>query len=541
MIAPGAQVVLFLWLMTSGAPAPADDAGPLVFELTFDSAVRAEPFTGRVLIFLSEKRFGVPGRAFDFLDPEPFLSTDVRDWKPDTPLRIREARGYPRPLSELRPNTYRIRAVMHTNPDHPHSGNAPGNLYSRTIRRPLDPAASGVVKLKLDRCVKAPAKRWMPAGGRLTEHRSRLLSEFHGRDIMMRAIVILPEGYDDDPLRRYPVIYVIPGFGGDHYEAAAYAMFLGASKVPFVRVGLDPTTAWGHHVFADSEVNGPCGRALVEEFIPYLEGAFRLISEPRARFLTGHSSGGWSSLWLQVSHPKFFGGTWSTAPDPVDFRSFCGIDLYSGEANAFRDARGKERAIMRQGGRVVRHLRDFVKMEDTLGPGGQLGSFEAVFGPRAKDGSPRPLFDRTTGAVDHEVVRAWGRYDIRMKVEREWAKTGSDLEGKLTIIVGAEDNFFLEEAVGRLKVVLDRLESGARVEIVPGKDHVTLLLSEPVRGIIGEMGARFLASEPSAGQRRTGAVGPSGDQQQVDGILQESHYGVEESCAVGAVYDAVVE
>ncbi len=37
---------------------------------------------------------------------------------------------------------------------------------------------------------------------------------------------------------------------------------------------------------------------------------------------SGHSSGGWSSLWLQIEHPEVFGGVWSLAPDPVDFRDF---------------------------------------------------------------------------------------------------------------------------------------------------------------------------------------------------------------------------
>jgi len=42
----------------------------------------------------------------------------------------------------------------------------------------------------------------------------------------------------------------------------------------------------------------PRGEALVKEFIPYLESQFHLIAKPEARIVTGHSSGGWSSLWL---------------------------------------------------------------------------------------------------------------------------------------------------------------------------------------------------------------------------------------------------
>ena len=47
------------------------------------------------------------------------------------------------------------------------------------------------------------------------------------------------------------------------------------------------------------------------------------------RFLQGHSSGGWATLWLQTRYPKIFGGTWSTSPDSSDFHDFTGPDLYA--------------------------------------------------------------------------------------------------------------------------------------------------------------------------------------------------------------------
>ena len=121
----------------------------------------------------------------------------------------------------------------------------------------------------------------------------------------------------------------------------------------FIRVVLDPDCGTGHHVFADSATNGPRGAALIEEFIPYLERRFPLLADPRARLLNGHSSGGWSSLWLQVTYPDFFGGTWSTSPDPVDFRDFQRINIYASGENMFRDRDGN-RAADRADGRASR-------------------------------------------------------------------------------------------------------------------------------------------------------------------------------------------
>jgi len=68
--------------------------------------------------------------------------------------------------------------------------------------------------------------------------------------------------------------------------------------------------------------------ALITEFIPFLEEKYNLGGSGEKRFLAGHSSGGWSSLWLQIQNPDFFNGAWALAPDPVDFHYFQTADLY---------------------------------------------------------------------------------------------------------------------------------------------------------------------------------------------------------------------
>ncbi len=92
---------------------------------------------------------------------------------------------------------------------------------------------------------------------------------------------------------------------------------------------------FGHSVFADSANNGPVGEALIMELIPAIEERFRIIAEPSAQFVGGHSSGGWSSLWLQVTYPDYFGGCWSTGP---------GSGGLSGISN-YEPLRGPQRAL----------------------------------------------------------------------------------------------------------------------------------------------------------------------------------------------------
>jgi hypothetical protein len=129
-----------------------------------------------------------------------------------------------------------------------------------------------------------PEGRWC----KLLRVRSQRLSAFHGRDVFVQAAIIPPASYYDQPDRRYPALFTIPGFGGTHLHGAARQQ--GATGQPviennpggveFLRVMLDPSCPLGHHVFADSANNGPVGTALVEEFLPEFDQQFRSSFRP---------------------------------------------------------------------------------------------------------------------------------------------------------------------------------------------------------------------------------------------------------------------
>src|SRR3954447_15351823 len=369
------------------------------FEVAYPSKVRKGPFSARIYVFLGpdsskvEPRFGP-----DWFRPRPFFARDVKDWKPGQAVRIdSSADGFPGPLDSLEAGDYAIQAVVRLNPDEPRIGSGEGNAYGPVVHARLESGKKTAIALEVDKLV--PPQEFRETDRiKLAELDSPLLSAFYHRPIKHRAAVILPTA---KPGRKLPAVYIIPGFGGDHHMAA---MMTSGPRMSFgkdlVRVVLDPNCGTGHHVFADSATNGPRGKAFVEELIPYLEKTFPLVADPKARLLNGHSSGGWSSLWLQVTYPDVFGGTWSTSPDPVDFRDFQRIDIYARGENMFRDRQGKDRPIARMGAVPAIYYDRFSKMEDVMGPGGQLGSFEAVFSPLDGEGKPRKLWDRATGAID---------------------------------------------------------------------------------------------------------------------------------------------
>lgn len=430
----------------------------------------ADSFTGRVYLFFGSGR-GEPRHGPDWFRPQPLYALEVTDWKPETPLVFSNpALAFPRPLPEVRNGTYQIQAVMRINPHVRQVGRGVGNAYSKTITVKMrDGSMKG--SLRINEVV--PPHAFRDADGvKGYELKSDLLSAFHKRDVLMRAAIVLPPSYDKNPKRRYPTLYIIPGFGGTHHEWRQYTSKTNSGhEDDIVRVVLHPGCGGGHHVFADSANNGPWSKALVQEFIPELEKRFRLVPAPTARFLTGISSGGWSSLWLQVAHPAFFGGVWAFAPDPVDFRDFQQIDLYSRGANLFRDENSDRRPLARHGGRVMVWYDTFVAMETVLGEGGQIRSFEWVFSPRGKDGMPVALFDRKTGAVDPSVAKAWEAFDIRLVLEKHWRTLKPKLNGKLHVYMGGKDTFYLDGATRLLAKTMKKLKSGAVIEIHEEHDH----------------------------------------------------------------------
>jgi pimeloyl-ACP methyl ester carboxylesterase len=384
-----------------------------------------------------------------------------------------DALAWPHPFSQAPAGTYRIAArLVRSNRD---------DVTGPVVVQAIDPAHAGPIDLRLasSRAAAPPAEDTDTV--KIVRYESHLLSAFYGRPITMGALVILPDGYGTDPRRKYVTEYQVPGFGLTFPDAIRRFLHAREPKrtdpdfVPMVRVVLPGTMASGHHVFADSPNNGPWGRALVEELIPELEHRFALIASPRARLLSGHSSGGWSSLWLQITHPDFFGGTWSTAPDPVDLRSFTTVDVTPGsKENFFRNKDGSPRMLMRDHGQDVAALEDFVRFEDVMGDVSVFGTFDWVFSPRGPRGEPMHLFDRATGEQDPVVQRAWEKWDIHKVLDANWATLSPKLKGKLHVFAGGADTFHLNESLSLLCDFLKSKEADATCELVPGKTHFDL-------------------------------------------------------------------
>ena len=442
-----------------------------------------------------------------FLDnPQPIIAADIADLSPGQVV------SFPGPLVRtfdvfmgIGPGTWRVQAVLDRVRHNSAWEREPGNLYSQPVAFTFPEAGSprATIDITLDQIVKT---RTLPAvkGVEWFSIRSKLLSEFRGEIVSLNAGVVLPSDYK--PARHYPAIYYVPGFGGDHLTASRFAAMQQSSQLPqdlrdlfagAFTIVLDPESPNGHTLFADSDVNGPAARALIEELIPALEEKYPLIPQPSARIVRGHSSGGWSAVWLPLMYPATFGGGFSSSPDPVDFRAFQEANIYA--KNFYFDPSGTPIPSNIRSGTPLTTLRLENLMEQAMAPDNgsaeQWDSWYAVFGPRARPGFPADLFSPSTGKINARIARHWRQYDIGRLLRTDPDHYGPIFESNIRILVGDADQWSLNKAVALVKQQLDELgydtspDAGppGYITIANGYDHGSIFLSPEMAQLTAAM------------------------------------------------------
>ncbi len=120
----------------------------------------------------------------------------------------------------------------------------------------------------------------------------------------------VPAAYDEQPQRRFPVVYWLHGSGGGlaglRPLAARFDAAIGAGLTPPCLV-----------VFVNGLVNGlycdwhdgrvPLETVIVKELVPHVDATCRTIANRRGRLLDGFSMGGYGAARLGFKHAALFG------------------------------------------------------------------------------------------------------------------------------------------------------------------------------------------------------------------------------------------
>ena len=501
----------------------AQGGGPLRVAISIPAARSAQPLDGRVLLFISDDGRTEPRTQTDQYranSTRPIFGVDVDGLKPGQAVIIDDkVAGWPvRSLKDIPAAEYWVQALInryetfHRSDGHTvkmpmdqgegqHWASKPGNLYSKPVKVRVDAAHGGAIAIAMDQEIPPIVPPADTGQVRYLSVPNARLTTFWGRPMSLGAIVLLPSGWDTHPNARYPLLvhhgHFPASMASDGWretppdpnagpqkdaQAAAYQFYKDWNGPNFPRMIhlliQHPTPYFDDSYAVNSANNGPYGDAITLDLIPQIEKQFRGIGQGWARVMTGGSTGGWEAFGAQVMYPDAYNGAWALCPDPIDFRSYRSVNIYD-EHNAYYYEDNPWKRTPKPGYRDYRdHLystfeeRNLVELAlGTRGrSAGQHDAWASVFGPVGDDGYYKPLYDKVTGAIDPEVAKYWrDNYDLRYILQRDWAKIGPKLRGKIHITSGTMDNGYLNNAVYQMEEFLMRATPSAEAEIVYGE------------------------------------------------------------------------
>ena len=273
--------------------------------------------------------------------------------------------------------------------------------------------------------------------------RDNPLGDPHQRPVL----VYLPPGYDEDHGRRYPVIYVTPGYSahaGMWFNRVAFrqpypelvdALFASGEVPPAIVVFADGWTTYGGSQFLNSPATGRYHSYLCDEIVPWIDARYRTLADRDHRALAGKSTGGYVAMITPMLRPDLFGALATHAGDAQ-------FDV------GYRTEMTRRARLLRDlyGGSYERFLKDF----RTRIPGTKPGDLELIevyayasAYSADEDGTVRIPFD-DTGAMVPEVWNRWLAWDpVVMAGRPVYAEALRSLRA-IWIDAGDKDEYYLD-------------------------------------------------------------------------------------------------
>ncbi|WP_395107278.1 alpha/beta hydrolase [Actinomadura sp. SCN-SB] len=311
--------------------------------------------------------------------------------------------------------------------------------------------------------------------GRIDEHvvtsellRGNPLDDPHERPLW----VYVPPGYDDDPGRRYPSVYVIMGFTGHiamwrnrtpfrrPFPETADAVFARGEAPPAIVVYVDTWTSYGGSQYLDSPGTGRYHSYLCDEIVPWVDAHYRTLPEARHRAISGKSSGGYGAMITPMLRPDLFGALATHAGDALF--EYCYLPDFPDAVRSLRDYDGDIGRWWDDFNARVSFTKPYdAKLLELLG-------YTACYTAR-EDGTPELPFDTLTGVLKPDVWQRWLDLDPVRMVPRHaeamrsqqaiWIDGGTRDEWYLDIGAQAFHQALLDNGVDEKKIYFELFDA----------------------------------------------------------------------------------
>ncbi len=147
-----------------------------------------------------------------------------------------------------------------------------------------------------------------------------------GDSATREVLVYLPPSYDQEPERRYPVLYLLHGFTslpsewldgsypGLNLQTMMDSLIVADSLGEFLIVMPDANSRLGGGFYTNSSVAGGWADFVMRDLVDYVDRHYRTQADRAHRALAGHSMGGYGALVLGFAQPARFGLLYAMSP-----------------------------------------------------------------------------------------------------------------------------------------------------------------------------------------------------------------------------------
>jgi S-formylglutathione hydrolase FrmB len=293
--------------------------------------------------------------------------------------------------------------------------------------------------------------------------RGNVLGDPHVRPLW----VYVPPGYDDDPDRRYPSVYVIQGFTGQidmwnnrqpfrpTFTELIDTMFEREEAPPVLVVFVDCWTSLGGSQFLNSPGTGRYLDYLCDEVVPFVDDRYRTDARRERRGIQGKSSGGYGAMVVPMLRPEQFGALASHAGDALF------------EASYQRDFPEISRLLREHyDGSYEAFWTDFrSRVADTKPwdfPLVEMYAYAACYSAD-EDGTVHMPFELETGRLIDDIWQRWLELDPVRMVSRH-AETLRSMRA-IWLDAGTKDEWYLDNGAIAVSRELDAIDVPHTLEL----------------------------------------------------------------------------
>ena len=151
---------------------------------------------------------------------------------------------------------------------------------------------------------------------RITVHGQSLEGNLEGDSPDRDVTVYLPPSYASDQNRRFPVVYLLHGYGGreDTFTTRLASLQESGDRLAIAQgfssaIVVTPSAYTLHKgsMYSNSPTTGDWERFVAEDLVAYMDKNYRTLPSRLSRGLAGHSMGGYGALRIGMKRPDVFG------------------------------------------------------------------------------------------------------------------------------------------------------------------------------------------------------------------------------------------